>query len=74
MSASYVNKDKADRTSRMHYLTLILGRARAQEVSCWLPTATAQVNNNVGESPHIIIMVLMRVNHFIYTMYNIYTI
>jgi hypothetical protein len=28
----------------------------------------------VGDSPHIMIIVLMRVNHFIYTMYNIYTI
>jgi hypothetical protein len=28
----------------------------------------------VGELPHImIILVLMRVNHFIYTMYTIYT-
>jgi hypothetical protein len=33
-------------------------------------------NNNecVGDSPHIMIIVLMRVNHFIYTMDNIYTI
>jgi hypothetical protein len=28
----------------------------------------------VGDSPHIMIIVFMRVNHFIYTMYNIYTI
>jgi hypothetical protein len=28
----------------------------------------------VGVSPHIMIIVFMRVNHFIYTMYNIYTI
>jgi hypothetical protein len=28
----------------------------------------------VGDSPHIMIIVLMRVNHLIYTMYNIYTI
>jgi hypothetical protein len=28
----------------------------------------------VGDSPHIMIILLMRVNHFIYTMYNIYTI
>jgi hypothetical protein len=27
-----------------------------------------------GTPPHIIIIVLMRVNQFIYTMYNIYTI
>jgi hypothetical protein len=29
---------------------------------------------SVGDSPHIMIIVLMRVNHFIYIMYNIYTI
>jgi hypothetical protein len=28
----------------------------------------------VGDSPHIMIIVLIRVNHFIYTMYNIYTV
>jgi hypothetical protein len=28
----------------------------------------------VGDSPHIMIIVLMSVHHFIYTMYNIYTI
>jgi hypothetical protein len=28
---------------------------------------------SVGDSPHLIIIVLMRVNHFIYTMFNIYT-
>jgi hypothetical protein len=27
-----------------------------------------------GTPPHILILVFMRVNHFIYTMYNIYTI
>jgi hypothetical protein len=27
----------------------------------------------VGDSHHIMIIVLMRVSHFIYTMYNIYT-
>jgi hypothetical protein len=30
--------------------------------------------SHVGDSPHIMIIVFMRVNHFIYTMYNIYTI
>jgi hypothetical protein len=28
----------------------------------------------VGDSPHIMIIVFILVNHFIYTMYNIYTI
>jgi hypothetical protein len=28
---------------------------------------------SVGDCPHIMIIVFMRVNHFIYTMYNIYT-
>jgi hypothetical protein len=27
----------------------------------------------VGDSPHIMIIVLMRVNHFIYNIYTIYT-
>jgi hypothetical protein len=47
MSVSYVNKDKADHTSRMRYLTFILGTAITQEDSRWLPIAAAPVRAQV---------------------------
>jgi hypothetical protein len=45
----------------------------AQEMPTDNPLLTSAFAG-VVDSPHITIIVLMRVNHFVYTMYNIYTI